>query len=261
MGLGTRAVGPTLVALLLASPLSAQSLFDRVPPLTRGCYGGQDSYLEDLEAVRTAIQTEMDGWEEANNALSSAVDPAAQTQRVMAAMQANPQGAMELMQRQQMAPEETSAFLTMNAELESAFEVERENLLNEYRETFDTRVAAIRARIGNLSDPGGPSNPNYMAELRVESARYDAEYVAHCGEWFGPTGRFAEYVGRYRAYLLEEWLPPTRKFFDLERDTLEFFGGVDVTEYRFTGEHEAVVRFMNPIVTFLGWRELQPMAG
>jgi len=253
-GRGTRAVGPTLVALLLASPLSAQSLFGRIPPFPSTCYESLDGYTTAVQGIQYDLQTEMYAAEETNLAVSGSIDLMEQQQRLITAMQSNPQRAMEIMQLSQTLPIEENDFFMSSTERERAFDAEASALVEEYRTTLAARTAAIDARIGEFA-PGVDLPDNYMDIMDGLYGQWDAEYAAHCEEWFGPEGRFGRFLQERRGYLLEEWLPEARRLDDLKDEHLAFTAGVDPSRTVFIGEHEAATRYIDTILTLLVWRE------
>jgi hypothetical protein len=190
-----------------------------------------------------------------NSQLSASVDLSQQQQRVMAAMQSNPQRAMEVMQLVQTLPIEANEFLMASVEREQGFDEEAAALLDEYRATLERRTASIDAQIAPLSAPGGDVPANYMDLLRGLYGQWDAEYAIHCAEWFGPTGRYGVFLDGLQSYLLEEWLPASKRLFDRANETEAFFGGVDASRFVFTGEHEAAIRYLDTAYPFLSWRQ------
>jgi hypothetical protein len=251
--LGTRAVGPTLVALLLASPLGAQSIFERIPAFTSVCYGEQDNHWTELNDLRDSLQAEVYAGEEANLALRRSLDPGQRQQQLMAAMQSNPQRAMEMMQMQQTLATDGSAFAAAELERGQAFDAEAGALMDEYQAELRAKTATIDDRIAVLSEPGGPAGgPD---ELPALYRQWDAEYAALCSTWFGSDGRFAEFLSRFRSYLVDEWLPESRRLNDLLRENEEFFAGVERTRWAYLGEHEAAIRHMDFAMAFAGLRE------
>jgi hypothetical protein len=254
-GLGTRAVGPTLVALLLASPVFAQTVFNRIPTFTSVCYSDQDRYWPEVDQLKETLQAEAEAGEGINSQLTASVDLSQQQQRVMAAMQSNPQRAMEVMQLAQALPIEANEFLMASVEREQAFDEEAAALLDEYRLTLERRTASIDAQIVPLSSPGGNQPANYMDLLRGLYGQWDAEYAIHCAEWFGPTGRYGVFLDGLQSYLLEEWVPASKRLFDRANETEAFLGGVDASRFVFAGEHEAAIRYLDTAYPFLSWRQ------
>jgi hypothetical protein len=126
LGRGTWAVGSTLGALLFVSPLVAQSVLNTLPPPPTTCYGNQDSFDEDRASVQETVYAEWTRRRDANQAFNLAVDPAERAQRMMAAMQTNPQRAIELMQQTRTIAEEQASFPELSQrkdELEAEAEV------------------------------------------------------------------------------------------------------------------------------------------
>jgi hypothetical protein len=252
---GSRVLGPTLVALFLAPPLLAQSLFDRIPPLTTACYSEPDRYDEEIAELRYALEAEVEAAQAANTAITSAIDLAQQQQRLMVAMQSDPQRAMAMMQLQQTLPIEANEFAMAAYEREQAFDAEANALAEEYGAALTARTASLDAQIAALSDPGGDLPSNYMQLLEGLYQQWDAEYAALCGEWFGPDGRFAGPLAGLRSYLLDEWLPEEKRLNDLKNEHLAFFGGVDTSRLVFTGEQEAAIRYIGAMQGALAPRE------
>jgi hypothetical protein len=161
---------------------------------------------------------------------------------------------MEVMQLVQTLPVEANDFLVVATEREQALDAEASALVDEYRETLAGRTASIDARIGEFA-PGADVPANYMQILDDLYGQWDAEYAVHCGEWYGPSGRYGDFLGALRGYLLDDWVSETKRLTDLKNETQAFLGGVDASGYFFTGEHEAAIRYIDTVLSFLTWRE------
>jgi hypothetical protein len=258
-GLGTRAAGLTLVALLVASPATAQSPFSSVPGLPTGCYTDQDSFDADLEAAKAAAQAEYRRRKEVADGMAqqSFADPMGRNQRMMAAMQANPQRAMEIIQAPSMIAQELATrYQETDARL-AEFLAEADALAAAFGTFAAPRLDPLVAR-GNAAHVAGWTTYVKTADGQGLAREYNAAYEAACSEWLA-SPRTSEFLERYRAFLLDEWLAPRTKVFDWEKGDLELFGGMDVSNLLFPDEHDAASHYMEGVAKALAWRAPVPM--
>jgi hypothetical protein len=240
-----------LIPLLFGSPLSAQSAWTKVPPLPRACYSGRDTFEADAEKVRTELDAAIEAQEQVNRGLLDQVfkmDPATLQQRMMAAMQKNPERTQEIIQAtQSFAAGSAQHTAVMAAEAEEGeFKDGKAKLTTEYR-------AAWIAVLGPINQRASEAPVQSRATAWAEFNRQYETVV--CPRWFGK--QVPDLLASYRAYLVERRIPKRAEAEATHVTSLEMFG-VSTKAFRPIAEMRAVVDYVRFASDLFGQRERTP---
>src|SRR5688572_26317646 len=142
-----------LIALGVAqrSPLAAPPPPDpwaKVPAFPSGCYLS-DGFAEKLAAADEAVSRDLERQKSINTQISEelkSIDAMELASRQQKYMMANPQKAMELMQRNQQLGQDSAAIATADAENVIKLQKELEGIDARYRASLDATLTPLTAK-------------------------------------------------------------------------------------------------------------------
>ena len=222
--------------ILVAGPLLAQSPWSKVPALPQACYRGQDSFERDVEALKSQLQGDIEKQETINQGIQDQVfkaDPATLQQRMMAAVQKNPEKSQEIMQAMQSlgAPSSQGAATEMGAE-ESDFQARKTKAMEDYIEESKKVLGPSYARA--VEAPPQTRNAAW--------GEYNRQYeTVMCERWF--KKQIPDLLTAYRAYLVEQRIPKQKAGHAKPVPMFEMLG-VSAKEFRSVAEMQGVVDYL-----------------
>jgi hypothetical protein len=239
------------------APASAQAPWNRVPPLPSSCYPADDG--ADAEFTTKASQVAQELKEEArqqtvaNEEIAqrfTSMSPAQQQERLMAYMQKNPAGAAEAVKQMQAGfGVPTTGY--PSGKIPEDFRTERKQLVEESLADWK-RVAK------GIPEEGTVSREAWLS-------RWKSVYEEWCGRWFafgarrGTDSRFMGFLGRFKEYLTQEYIPfgeqthaGRKKFFDTM--------GIPTAGFVSPVAKEAVAMYLEEAAEVLGGRSNPPIS-
>lgn len=219
----------------------------KVMPLASSCYDTQDQFLQKSDAALAAVQQDLYGQSETNNAIqqsSQQVDMMQVAQLMQQKMMEDPQNAakyLALMQAGQ-NPAAVQAEAAKEFAKEPQMRTEEQALLQRYKAALAGTFAPAQARIAELRKKAEAAGcgfgdaecsiaPALVDEYNAAHRDMDKAYQAFCPQWWGAAGQVQAFMQRYKDYLLKERVPFEQK---TDEQTLESYKLMNVAadDYR-----------------------------
>lgn len=260
-----------------APPAAADDPWTKVPALPTACYAGQDGWLDKNGAAFEAVQESLYAQKEENTKVQEAANkafsenPMAMAQAMQQAMMDDPENAQKMIEKMTQTGTEAQTELPAKQAKEQQLDAESKALLKQYDAALVKATApavarwnALQKKMGWGIEPGFPIGPDpswpqsaWQEWAAIQKDR-DAAYVANCAHWWSATGQFQGYMKRYKAYLVQERIPYSKKLVD--EAALNQFKMLNVPAggYRTTSDIEAAMDYMKMASSLYGQRMADP---
>ena len=244
----------TIMVLLIASPLRAQSAWSKAPALPTACYGEQDSHGAALETAVKEMNAEWAKLSAANRALVKQIfaNPATLQQGLMSAMQKDPAKAREIMtfmQTQGAGPSEVGEA----AQKKAALDEKKTKLKAAYQAEKDALLGPIYKRImQHTTELGGTAADDAIVKAgRIE---YNTKYeTVLCARYFGKE--IPALLAEYREYQVTDIIPKGVENEAATGRMLELFG-VPAGRYRSEAEMSGVIKYLQLAIELFALRRI-----
>ena len=270
------------VALVCSSALQAQAPaagpWAKVPAFPTTCYQGDsinpDPFFARVEAAKAAVGADRERQEAINGNIQEAyskIDPMEMATQMQQWMMDNPQQAMAQMQAAQAAPAGVQAALADQEQQRKSRDAEWKALVKRYDDALlaayapgEARWKAVNDKLGlgysnpaNLPsrvgqwDPGDGPPDWAIAEAHAIRREFDRAYQAICPQWWGPTGQFAAYMKREKAWFQQKRIPLLESG---DATSLQMYSMMNTpaATWRSTGAHQGVEEYLD-----LAWKVYQ----
>jgi hypothetical protein len=222
--------------ILAASPMLAQSQWSKVPALPQACYRGQDTFERDAQALKTQLESDIERQKTINRGIMDQVfkaDPATLQQRMMAAVQKNPEKSQEIIQAMQSLGTPASQGSATEAGTEGAdFHARKTRARDEYIE--ESKKVLGRSYAAAVAAPAQTRNTAW--------GEYNRQYeTVTCERWF--RKQIPDLLTEYRTYLVEQRIPKQQAGDAKPVPMLEMLG-VSAKEFRSVAEMRGVVDYL-----------------
>ena len=198
-------------------------------------------------------------------------DPMAMAQAMQQAMMDDPANAQKMIESMTQTGMQAQTELPAMQARETALDDESKALLKQYDAALEKAMAPAQARwnafqkqMGWTVEPGfamGPDpswpQPAWQEWAAVQKLR-DAAYAANCAQWWSASGQAQGFMKRYKAYLVQERAPYSRKLIDEPALNQFKLLNAPAGNYRTTSDIEAAIDYMKMASAVYGHRMYDP---
>jgi hypothetical protein len=233
---GFFALQPAWAAGEAAATVTGPDPWTKVPKFPTSCYSGQDKGWEEVGTASQALGLELKKQQETNDKIEqkfNAIDMRVKMERMQAFLMENPQEAAKYMQTMQDQASSMKSSVLEEEPLVKALDADLKGIQEKFDAALKRATAPLYAKMDTLfSAPEGSEAAR--KDIAIQKQLYDqinAEYEKLCPAYWGPSGAFTAWMGRYKQYFVEHRIP----FLMEHADTL--LGQYKVMQFDYTGYH------------------------